>query len=74
MNEQTAEALAALTKRLEAVERQLAEQAAAKPARAKDWRRVIGNSADNEFTLAMQAEIDAAREADRLAAQQGRPE
>lgn len=61
--------LAELAKRLEALEKQFAEQAAVQP-RKKDWRRGIGNSIDNEFALLMQAEIEAAREADRRAAQQ----
>ena len=54
--------------RLEAVEMQLAEQAAAKKTRKKDWRRVVGMSQDNEFTRQMQKEIEANREAEREAA------
>ena len=62
-----------IMKRLEAVEKQLAAQAA-EPVRKKDWRRVIGNTKDAEFALLVQTEIDAAREADRRAAQQEQPE
>lgn len=72
MNDQVAEALAALTKRVEALERQLAERAT--EPRKKDWRRVVGISEDNEFTRAMRAEIEAAREAERRAAREGSPE
>ena len=66
MNDPVAEALAALTKRVEALERQFAERAT--EPRKKDWRRGVGISEDNEFTRAMRAEIEAAREADRRAA------
>lgn len=62
--------LESLAKRIEALEKQLAEQKVGKPARKKDWRRVIGNSEDNEFTRLMLAEIEAASEAERRAAQQ----
>ena len=66
--------LEVLAKRIESLEQKLAEQEAESTGRKKDWRRVIGNSADNEFTLLIQAEIEAAREADRRAAQQEQPE
>jgi hypothetical protein len=66
--------LEALAKRIEALEKKLAEREAEKTERKKDWRRVVGNSEDNEFTRSMQAEIEAAREADRRAAQQENPE
>ena len=57
--------LESLAKRVEALEQQLKQ-----PKREKDWRRVIGNSEDNEFTRTMWAEIEAAREAEREAARQ----
>ena len=60
--------LESLARRLEEVERRLNERQPAFPAPAKDWRRVIGISEDNEFTRLMLAEIDAAHEADRQAA------
>ena len=66
--------LEALAKRIEALEKKMAEQEAQKPERKKDWRRVVGISEDNEFTRAMRAEIEADREADRRAAQQENPE
>ena len=72
MPELTLEALAA---RLEAVERELAEQkAAAAPARKKDWRRTIGMFAESEFMKQVDAECAAMREAERAAAREGRPE
>jgi hypothetical protein len=71
MPEITLESLAA---RLAAVERQLAEQTAAPPPRTKDWRRTVGTMENNEFTRAMLAEIEAAREAERAAARAGRDE
>lgn len=66
--------LAELAKRLEAVEKQLAEQAAAKTGRKKDWRRVIGMFTGSEFMKQVDAEGQAVREADRNAAQQETPE
>jgi hypothetical protein len=71
MTELTLEALA---KRIEALEKHIAEQAAEKAGRKKDWRRVIGISEDNEFTRSMLAEIEAAREAERRAAREEKPE
>jgi hypothetical protein len=65
MKELTLESLA---KRLDAVEQKLAEQV---PASAKDWRRILGTSEDNEFTRAMWADMEATREADREAARRG---
>lgn len=67
MNELTLEALA---KRIEAIEQQLASPQAPK----KDWRRVVGISADNEFTRAMLAEIEANSDAERKAAEEANPE
>jgi hypothetical protein len=66
MAELTLESLAA---RVAALEKKLADQTSA--AKTKDWRRVIGTMEDNEFTRAMLAEIEAAREADRAAARAG---
>jgi len=60
MAELTLETLAA---RVEALERQMTEQTAGS-GRKKDWRRVVGNSEDNEFTRQMLAEIEAARTAE----------
>lgn len=65
--------LEALAKRIEAIERELAEQRA-QQAPKKDWRRVVGISEDNEFTRQMRAEIEAMREAERQAAREGRTE
>lgn len=56
--------LESLAKRVEALERQLAEQ---KGERKKDWRRTIGMFADSEFMRQVQAEAEAIREADREA-------
>ncbi len=63
MNELTLEALA---KRIEAIEKQL-------PPR-RDWLRVVGISDDNEFTRAMQLEIEANSDAQRKAAEEENPE
>lgn len=63
--ELTLESLAA---RLEALEQKLAAQANER----KDWRKVVGRMEDNEFTRAMLAEIEAASDAERRAAQEGR--
>lgn len=72
MNEQTAEALAELTRRVEALERQAAQQAVARQPRKKDWRRVVGMfDADPEFMLQVIAEGQAIREAERRAAREG---
>ncbi len=61
MQELTLESLA---KRVEELERKLAEQTTP----SKDWRRVVGLSEDNEFTRSMLAEIEANSEAERQAA------
>jgi hypothetical protein len=62
--------LEALAKRVEALEKALAEQEAGK----KDWRTVVGISEDNEFTRQVLAEIEAIREAERKAAREESPE
>ncbi len=67
MNELTPEAFAALQKRVEALEKQLAEPPV--PGRF-DWLKVVGISEDNEFTRSMLAEIEANSEAERRAAQE----
>lgn len=64
MPELTLEALAA---QLAAVEAQLRTQTAVVPP-TRDWRSVVGISADNEFTRAMLAEIETQSEAERQAA------
>ena len=58
MNELTLEALA---KRVEALERALQTR----PARSKDWRRVVGMFGDSEFSRQVDAEGRAIREAER---------
>ena len=64
--------LAEVVKRLEALERQFAEQTAAKQPRKKDWRRVVGMfDADPEFMQQVIAEGQAIREAERQAARAG---
>jgi hypothetical protein len=55
-----------LARRVDEIERRLDAQQSSP--RAKDWRRVVGISEDNEFTRLMLAEIEAAREAERQAA------
>lgn len=57
-----------ITKRLEAVERQLAEQSNAAAAPKRDWRRVAGMFTGSEFMKDVDAEGQAIREADRRAA------
>jgi len=66
MNELTLESLA---KRVEVLEKELAEQRK-QPAAKKDWRRVVGISEDNEFTRAMLQELEAISDADRKAAEE----
>ena len=71
MTELTLEALA---KRIEALEKQAAEQPAA-PVANLDWLKVVGMfDADPEFMLRVIAEGEAAREAERQAAREGREE
>lgn len=64
MTEQTLEALA---KRVEVLEKKLAELASPK-SQKKDWRSVVGISDDNDFTRLVLAEIEANSEAERRAA------
>lgn len=70
MSELTLEALA---KRVEALEKALAEQRAPK-ARKKDWRRTVGMFTGSEFMQQVDAEGRAIREADRKAAREENPE
>jgi hypothetical protein len=65
MSEMTLEALA---KRVESLERKLAELSQPK----KDWRSVVGMFEDSEFIRQVDAEVEAAREADRKAGREGR--
>jgi hypothetical protein len=64
MSELTLESLA---KRLDAVERELAEQRN-RSVRKKDWRRVAGMFTGSDFMKQVDAEAQAIREADRAAA------
>jgi hypothetical protein len=60
--------LESLAKRVEALEKRLASGV---PSPVKDeWRKIVGNSEDNEFTRLMQAAIEATSEAERRAAQE----
>jgi hypothetical protein len=61
MTELTLEALA---RRLDALEKKIAER----EGHAQDWRRVVGVSEDNEFTRGLLSEIEANSEAERQAA------
>lgn len=61
MDELTLESLA---RRVEVLERKLAERSAS----GKDWRTVVGISEDNEFTRAMLAAIADHQAADRKSA------
>jgi hypothetical protein len=56
-----------LAKRLEALEKKVAEMS--RP--SKDWRRVVGMFEDSEFMRQVDAEGQAIREADRRAAREG---
>lgn len=67
MPEMTLEALA---KRVEELERKLAELS--NPAPVKDWRSVVGMFDDSEFMRQVDAEAAAIREASRQAAREGR--
>ena len=58
-----------LASRLEAVEKQLAEQKTAMPiAPKKDWRRTVGMFEGSEFIKQLDDECSAMREAERTAA------
>ena len=65
--------LEALAKRVEAIEKRLAELSGPAPKRA-DWRSVVGISEDNEFTRLVLADIEANSEAERRAALEENPE
>lgn len=68
--------LEAVVERLAALERQVAALTAATPAPAglvpatRDWRSVVGISEETDFSRQMQAEMDAAREAERKVARE----
>ena len=64
-NELTLESLA---KRVEELERKLADR---QPAAEKDWRRVVGMFDDSDFMPQVIAEGNALRQADRAAAKEG---
>ena len=65
MGEMTLEALAS---RVEVLEKKVAELSAPK----KDWRSVVGMFENSEFMKHVDAEVQAAREADRQAGREGR--
>lgn len=67
MTELTLESLA---KRIDALERKLAERAAPE----NDWRRVVGMFEGSEFMKQVDEEVAAMREAERQAAREGRSE
>lgn len=67
MTELTLESLA---KRVEALEKKLAEREAPK----KDWRQSVGMFDGSEFMKQVDAEVAAMREAERQAAREGRGE
>ena len=68
--------LESLAKRIEELERKVAEQAAllARPTSNKNWLKVVGMFGDSEFMRQVDAEGQAIREADRKAALEGQPE
>jgi hypothetical protein len=66
MSELTLESLA---RRVEELERRLNEQQPAVIAPTRDWRSVVGISEMTEFSRLMLAEMEAAHEADRRAAE-----
>jgi len=61
--------LESLARRVEALERAVG----LRPARAKDWRRVVGLFGDSEFSRKVDAEGQAIREADREEARRSEP-
>ena len=58
--------LESLAKRIEVLERELAEQRL-QTVRKKDWRRTVGMFTGNDFMKQVDAEGEAIREADREA-------
>ena len=62
--------LESLAKRVEELERKLADAATPK----KDWRRSVGMFDGSEFMKQVDAEVAAMREAERQAAREGRSE
>ena len=61
--------LESLAKRIEVLERELAEQRL-QTVRKKDWRRTVGMFTGNDFMKQVDAEGEAIREADRDAARE----
>jgi hypothetical protein len=70
MSEPTLESLA---RRLDELERRLNDKKSSTIPPAKGWRSVVGISERTEFSRLMQAEMDAARETDRQAAEAENP-
>ena len=68
MPEITLESLAA---RLDALERRFAGTSPSVIPPSRDWRSVVGLSAENEFTRRMYADMEARREAEREAGRAG---
>ena len=66
MSELTLESLA---RRLDEIERRLNEKQPSVIAPTRDWRSVVGISEMTDFSRLMLAEIEAAHEADRRAAE-----
>ena len=65
--------LESLAKRIEVLERELAEQRL-QTVRKKDWRRTVGMFTGNEFMKQVDAEGEAIREADREAVRAENPQ
>lgn len=65
--------LESLAKRIEVLERELAEQRL-QTVRKKDWRRSVGMFTGSEFMKRVDAEGEAIREADREAVREENPQ
>ena len=65
--------LESLAKRIEVLERELAEQRL-QTVRKKDWRRTVGMFTGNDFMKQVDAEGEAIREADREAVRAENPQ
>ena len=65
--------LEALAKRIEAIEKELAERRQVGIPPKKHWWQVGGKAEDDEFTRAMLAEMQARRDADRGDDPEGEP-
>ena len=66
--------LEALAKRVEALEKKLAEREVAAAVPKTDWRSVVGMFGDSEFMKQVDADVLAGREAEREAARRGESE